>query len=502
MFRIAMAFVAISVLVLLAAPVLGLRARIPLDYNEGWNAYAAMRALGMGGGPLYPAPGGLIANNYPPLSFFVTGCLGWLLGDMIVAGRVIALVSLLASAGLAGAIARRCGACGWGALAAVLLPLLYVGAFSHDYVAMDDPQWSGIAIMLTAVLVFVSGPSDAAGRPVPGAARLVATAALMVLAGMVKHNVLSWPAAVTFWLGAGALTRRDGESWRRLCVWLVGGFGFAALAVGLCVLAFGPVFLTDLLHHPRVISPALVLGGARRTSEILSLGLVALTLAGSGARIRNGGLLAWAAFCSIVWSLIQRTGEGVTLNAWFEPLIVLSILTGVALSVAAGRRCVGRGAASARWVSRIGPAGLLGIALVPFLIGSWTLLPRGVRQVADLNRNVRAWNVFIDDVRREPGEVGCFMSSVCYWAGKDNLIDVFNYSEYVATGGDETAFRALLARPDLSGFVLPACFARHCTGRRDAEMRRQEALLVRITDDEQAGPLSPDGKLRLYRAVR
>ncbi|NHO33369.1 hypothetical protein [Acetobacter fallax] len=498
-FRMAIVFIALSVLALIAAPVLGLSARIPFDYNEGWNAYAALRALGLSGGPLYPAPGGLIANNYPPLSFFVTGVLGWLTGDMIIAGRIIALVSLLTSAGLAGAVSRRCGPGGWGVAAAVLLPLLYVAAFSHDYVAMDDPQWFGIAIMLSAVLIFVSAPAGADGRPDLRAPRLIATAALMVTAGMVKHNVLSWPAAVTFQLAVMAVRRRD---WRPFGVWLISGAAFAAFAVGLCVVIFGPVFLTDVLHHSRVINPALMLSGARRTSEILSLGLVSLTLIGRRPSVPHGGLLARAAACSILWTLIQRTGEGVALNAWFEPLIVLSILTGVAIS-AAGQREHGLSVTGpARFASRVGPAGLLGIALVPFLIGAWVLLPRAVSQVVHLKRDARAWDVFVDEVRRQPGQVGCSMAAICYWAGKDNLIDVFNYSEYVANGGSRDPFVALLGRPDLAGFVIPVASDGSHFRHRNNELLRQKALLAPVYDRDRPGPVSPDGKLRLYLPVR
>ena len=51
------------------------RAFLPLEIwgNEGWNAYHADTA--MRGGSLYPPPDGLVANNYPPLSFYIVGAL-------------------------------------------------------------------------------------------------------------------------------------------------------------------------------------------------------------------------------------------------------------------------------------------------------------------------------------------------------------------------------------------------------------------------------------------
>jgi len=49
---------------------------LPLDPNEGWNAYFADAAIH--GGVLYPAADALITNNYPPLSFYLVGAAGLL----------------------------------------------------------------------------------------------------------------------------------------------------------------------------------------------------------------------------------------------------------------------------------------------------------------------------------------------------------------------------------------------------------------------------------------
>jgi len=78
---------------LLALPVARLPMRVPINYNEGWNAYQADRA--MSGQPLYPPADSLLANNYPPLSFYVVGIAGRVAGDNVIAGRFVALLSLL-----------------------------------------------------------------------------------------------------------------------------------------------------------------------------------------------------------------------------------------------------------------------------------------------------------------------------------------------------------------------------------------------------------------------
>jgi hypothetical protein len=74
-------------------PLLTIGRFIPLDPNEGWNAYFGDAAIH--GGVLYPPADALITNNYPPLSFYIVGGIGYLTGNTIFAGRAIALVSLL-----------------------------------------------------------------------------------------------------------------------------------------------------------------------------------------------------------------------------------------------------------------------------------------------------------------------------------------------------------------------------------------------------------------------
>ena len=66
--------------------------QIPLDPNEGWNAYHAQAA--MTGGWLYAGPNSFIFDNYPPLSFYLVGVFGKLVGDNVIAGRFVSLLAL------------------------------------------------------------------------------------------------------------------------------------------------------------------------------------------------------------------------------------------------------------------------------------------------------------------------------------------------------------------------------------------------------------------------
>ena len=193
---------AILVGMLLAGPLLTIPLRIPINYDEGWNAGFDARAALPGLGPLYPGPDSLVFNNYPPLGFLLVGELGrFVFGDMIVAGRTVALAALLAAGGLTGLCVRLLGGARSAAMASALLLLLLACSFYRGYVAMDDPQWLAQALMLGGLAVLLRG--DVASRlrrgdlPWP---QILGSALLMVAGGFVKHSLVALPAATTLWL--------------------------------------------------------------------------------------------------------------------------------------------------------------------------------------------------------------------------------------------------------------------------------------------------------------
>ena len=93
LYRAVPKLVMLSFLVLAGAvlywPLQALFAHIPLSYNEGWNAFHALRLRS--GGPLYPPVAPALFINYPPLSFYIVGSLASLIGDDIFAGVSTAL---------------------------------------------------------------------------------------------------------------------------------------------------------------------------------------------------------------------------------------------------------------------------------------------------------------------------------------------------------------------------------------------------------------------------
>ena len=134
---------------------LTLQLAVPLDPNEGWNAYWSNAAIK--GEALYPAASAYLVNNYPPLSFYAVGAVGRLLGDNIFAGRLISLVAFASTLGAVWLAARRMGCGNHGAIFAALSLSAYLLAFT-DYVGMNDPQLIGNALGTWGMVILLREP--------------------------------------------------------------------------------------------------------------------------------------------------------------------------------------------------------------------------------------------------------------------------------------------------------------------------------------------------------
>ncbi len=410
---------------LLLGPVLLIPLHVPLGYNEGWNAYLAARAVGLAPGPLYPPADTLVFDNYPPLSFYVVGAFGrWVTGDLVVAGRIVALASLLASAALLCACTVRLGGSRRGGVTAALLLLLYAGTFFRGYTAVDEPQWLGHALMLGGLAVLLRG--HVAGRYPAG--RVVTAALLMALGGFVKHSLVGLPLAVTIWL---VLARP-----RTAAIWLAGATGAVAAGVALTGLLHGRAAFADILLHHRVFKAVRAGLAVKRMLPLLPLMLVAALAwrrrAPDDPAMRFAGLFVVVA---LAVSVVERTGEGVNYNAYFEATVALCLMAGLAVS-RAGRPAQAGGIAAP-------PALLAGLAALALLVTLPEQLGRGWHDIAGRGARERAWRPFIAEIAAAPGLVGCQDLSVCYWAGKPYVVDVFNLNQSLLTGGSIARFDRL-----------------------------------------------------------
>lgn len=367
---------------------------VPLDPNEGWNAYHT--AAAMRGAPLYPH--GLFFDNYPPLSFYAVGMFG---GDPIVAGRVMALLALLGVAAAIVACLRMMGAT---KAAALFAALWFVGGMLvfTDYVAMDDPQLMGHAVAMLGFVLLLRGD-------------IVGAALAMTVALFVKHNLVALPLAVLVWL---AVTDRRGAL----------RFAATAIAAGVAgLLAFRLVHgasLLDELNSPREFSFAMLADGVRHW---LAWGGAALIAAGALLTRRDDKhavLVAIYALAAVALGTLFSGGAGVDMNAWFDAAIACALGAGLALDKLPSRA----------WHA---PA-LAGAILLPLVVGLVLHDDWPSRQDA-ADRDI----AFLE---AQPGPALCEMLSLCYWAGKPEAVDVFNLGQAYATHArSDDALVALIA---------------------------------------------------------
>jgi hypothetical protein len=391
----ALAFAAAS---LLLRNALAIGAHVPLDPNEGWNAYLARAALN--GGPLYPRDA-LMINNYPPLSFYVVGALSRITGDPIVAGRLLSLISFLALGGFIIVILRDMGA---DVLAALFASLFFaVGLLAaSDYVAMDDPELLGHALQLAGLSLLLPPRRNAM------------IAALLMTAGLfVKHNLLALPLAAALWL----LGEDRKEALRFAAAGLLlslGGIAATRLLLG--------VNLFAALASPRRLAGANFIMAMSGFLSWAGAGL--LVTAGVGLNGRNAGARLAGLYAGIALLLggFFSLGDGVDANIFFDTAIALSLGAGLALERDPALVHLPR-----RW------AGLLALAVAA---------PQAVylqHHYKEANFSyteafAREAPLDIGFIAVHPGPSLCQDLTLCFWAGKDEPVDVFNLSEAYVTG--------------------------------------------------------------------
>ena len=124
-----------------------------IDLKEPWNAYHSDAVFGQG--VLYPDLNGLIANNYPPLWYYLTGALSQLGVDTIYLGRALSFVAILVLVAAIALCIRQFKAAWPGAILGGLFFFGIMVRYADWYVAMNDPHVPALAIMMVALVWFL-----------------------------------------------------------------------------------------------------------------------------------------------------------------------------------------------------------------------------------------------------------------------------------------------------------------------------------------------------------
>jgi hypothetical protein len=385
---------------------------LPTDNNEGWNAYHAVIALS--GGVLYPPVDSLISTNYPPLSFYIVGLAGKLVGDNIIAGRLISLASLLAVSVNVYRLSRLLGAERFFAGFSSMLFLLYIGTNASGYVAMNDPQFFGHALVTTGAVYFLK--AQVRNRPF---GQMLISALFCVSGVLVKQNLIVLPLALFIW--AAFNDRRGLLAWTLLS--LVIGSSLLLLAISI----YGPVLLQDIFLHQRVMSVSRFNSNVMRyvmplTPLVVYAGILGAVAAGD----RRARLALIYAVVAGALGLFFLSGELCDVNIVFDLIIALCIAAGLA-----GNHVLTMLSEQYRRFAASACALVIASVCLPTF---GQAIENSVSFVREDRAQRAAYQDLISEIARSEGPVACEMTSLCYWAGKAFEFDAHNYLQKIKKG--------------------------------------------------------------------
>src|SRR5262249_699938 len=139
---------------------------------------------------------------------------------------------------------------------------------------------------------------------------------VMAFAGFVKHNIIAMPVTAFAWLG---MNRRH-EALKCLCVAAV----VIVIGIAICYVRFGHDFLLKIVA-PRHYSVKKAIRSYKDLQWVL-VGLIACICNGCAMwRYANVRLCSGLIAIALAAFFVQRTGDGVWVNAQFDLVIAVAI---------------------------------------------------------------------------------------------------------------------------------------------------------------------------------
>jgi hypothetical protein len=378
------------------------------NYNEGWNVYNTQRLIDH---ELIYDNDYWRVNNYPIFSFLVVAAVNFMVNNLLLSGRIIALVSFLAIGVLAG------GAGGGDAVFGGACALGFYYLVAPAWVAVDDPQTLGEAMMLAGLVSYISRPPDWL--------MLLRTALLVTFGGFVKHNVIAIPLALTLDIAI--------HSPRRLPFWLGCCAGLTVGCLGLTHLVAGGTFLDHLLS-PRIYT----WHGARyhlmKYLRLAEFPLAVILLFARAIFSSDRRVLAGYGVITIAAATIFAGFEGASYNMFQDAAVFLAVAAGVALHELRKRMT---GASASERMAKI----VLGVA--PLLLAQ-PILARSPQAIAQIyhagelleadRRAERSFSTEVEYISKQRGLAICESLLLCYSAGQPFTLDPFNSRQLILAG--------------------------------------------------------------------
>ena len=403
-------FVLIGTIMLPIGNLLSLGFTFEINYNEGWNVYNADRLIR--GAIVYDENYWRI-NNYPIGSFLIIAGTNVLFHDLLLSGRLVALVSFAAIAVFAAMAIRHFGGGRTDAVFGAGCAAGFCYLMAPAWIVADDPQTLGEAVMLGALVSYIARPPDRLS--------LLRTALLVVMGGFVKHNLVAIPIAITFDLAFRAP--------RRLPFWLVSCAGFTAGFLGLTQIVAGGDFI-DHLMSPRRFEWY----GARyhlmKYLRLFKFPLTVIVLSASLFLAADRIIIAAWGMISIISATILSGFEGTSYNMFQDAAVFLGVAAGILLS-------------ELRKVVLSGRLSKVVLTALPFMVAQPILAraPDVAVQVyhdrALLDADRKRQETFLADakfVADRQGPAICESLLLCYMAGQPFILDPFNSRQYMLSG--------------------------------------------------------------------
>lgn len=385
---------------------------LEIDTDEPWNAYHADDVAH--GRVLYPDPRALVANNYPPLSFYLIAALSRLGFDAVYVGRTLSLLAVAIGSLCVGLCVRELRGSRLSAVVASFWFLATMARFFDGYVGKNDPHLPALAITLVALVWFLR--REARGRAVEPAV------VLMAVAGFYKHSLIAAPLAALLWLAT--------KNWRLALRAALVGAAFAAAGLLLCIAAYGDNFLRQLFF-PREYSLRWALGNLGQLQWIAPALVIWAIWAWYDRNTDAARFSALYIAASLFAYMLQKLGWGIGVNAQFELVAATGIGFGLAFSHILATPLARRwGADRSRLV-------VLAIVIVR-LIASNHVEPYLVLASRDYRalfpRHVEVMKAEVERIRSVPEPVHCTILTVCRLAGKPFVFDLFALEERLKKG--------------------------------------------------------------------
>lgn len=408
-YRITVIALAVLAVAMFAYPCLRIGADFEIDYNEGWNAF--LQTLTMTGASPYTGAGPLFFNNYPPLSFYLIGALGLVLGDPVLAGRLLSVLAVAVISASAGVVVRANGGSRTDAVLATATCGAMFSAFATDYVGVDDPQLLAEGFLCAGFALYVNGKASPA--------RMAMVALLFALGLLCKHNVLVLPLVVS----VHALWRAPAAGrWTFLAV----GLALLAIAGAVIMTLYGADFFHRLLA-PRIYDAT---RGFLLTMEVLGRIQAPLAIAGLYLLLGRGagpipGMVGAYLVGSLLLGMAFSGGAGVDINIYFDTMIAAAMGCGLAATWLRNRSGLPHSA----------PAILAVLANFGVLLLTPQVLGRiAVDTLGEYGEREALFRADVAYLRAIPGPALCESMLLCVRAGKAVSVDPYNVLQASLTG--------------------------------------------------------------------